>query len=287
MKLTSQFNYSKPTFYEHSFGMLMQERSYSSPAYRYGFNGKENDNEVNGDGNEQDYGFRIYDTRLGRFLSVDIEFKKYPEISSFNFAANNPIRYIDVNGAGPGDVFASMDDAAKDFGNTYNDNSIELNRDFGSYIYKVVINGETKYKYTVPNVGKDAQVKPNKGGIKKSDRVAILHTHGAYNKDYDQSNNTGKKAKARGTKDNNNEFSEDDEYTAKKQKMVSYLATPGGELKKFDPAKHKAEEYDLISKGLPSDNNGNPKTRANTNDYTKYPKDEPTNDKKPAEEKPK
>ncbi len=39
--------------------------------YRYGFNGKENDNEVKGEGNQQDYGFRIYDPRLGRFLSVD------------------------------------------------------------------------------------------------------------------------------------------------------------------------------------------------------------------------
>ena len=39
--------------------------------YRYGFNGKENDDEVKGEGNQQDYGMRIYDPRLGRFLSVD------------------------------------------------------------------------------------------------------------------------------------------------------------------------------------------------------------------------
>lgn len=37
--------------------------------YRYGFNGKENDNEVKGEGNQQDYGMRIYDPRLGKFLS--------------------------------------------------------------------------------------------------------------------------------------------------------------------------------------------------------------------------
>src|SRR4249919_2797107 len=36
--------------------------------YRYGFNGKENDNEVKGQGDQQDYGMRIYDSRLGRFL---------------------------------------------------------------------------------------------------------------------------------------------------------------------------------------------------------------------------
>ncbi len=39
--------------------------------FRYGFNGKENDNEVKGEGNQQDYGFRIYDLRLGKFLSLD------------------------------------------------------------------------------------------------------------------------------------------------------------------------------------------------------------------------
>ncbi|HWJ29919.1 MAG TPA: hypothetical protein VNS32_25490, partial [Flavisolibacter sp.] len=39
--------------------------------YRYGFNGKENDDEVKGEGNQQDYGMRVYDTRLGKFLSVD------------------------------------------------------------------------------------------------------------------------------------------------------------------------------------------------------------------------
>lgn len=38
--------------------------------YRYGFNGKGNDNEIKGEGNQQDYRMRIYDPRLGRFLSV-------------------------------------------------------------------------------------------------------------------------------------------------------------------------------------------------------------------------
>jgi hypothetical protein len=39
----------------------------SSGSYRYGFNGKENDNEVKGAGNQQDYGMRIYDPRWGSF----------------------------------------------------------------------------------------------------------------------------------------------------------------------------------------------------------------------------
>ena len=50
--------------------MLMPGRKYYSASanYRYGFNGKENDNEVKGEGNrnQQDYGMRIYDLRYER-----------------------------------------------------------------------------------------------------------------------------------------------------------------------------------------------------------------------------
>lgn len=67
--------------------------------YRYGFNGKENDNDVGkGIGNEQDYGMRIYDPRLGRFLSVDPITAKYPELTPYQFASNSPIQYIDQDG---------------------------------------------------------------------------------------------------------------------------------------------------------------------------------------------
>jgi RHS repeat-associated protein len=67
-------------------------------AYRYGFNGKENDNEVKGAGLQLDYGFRIYDSRLGRFLSVDPLFKTYPYYTPYQYASNNPIIAIDVDG---------------------------------------------------------------------------------------------------------------------------------------------------------------------------------------------
>jgi RHS repeat-associated protein len=67
-------------------------------AYRYGFNGKENDNEVKGAGNQQDYGMRIYDPRLGRFLSVDPLTYSYPYYSPYHFAGNMPIAAIDLDG---------------------------------------------------------------------------------------------------------------------------------------------------------------------------------------------
>lgn len=69
--------------------MQMPARTFSSPSYLYGFNGKENDNEVKGAGNQQDYSMRIYDNRLGRFLSTDPLGAEYPWNSSYAFAEND------------------------------------------------------------------------------------------------------------------------------------------------------------------------------------------------------
>ena len=67
----------------YPFGMPMRfGGSTTGQGYRFGFNGKENDNEVKwGMGNQQDYGMRIYDPRLGRFLSVDPITRSYPELT--------------------------------------------------------------------------------------------------------------------------------------------------------------------------------------------------------------
>ncbi|RFS21146.1 hypothetical protein DVR12_17580 [Chitinophaga silvatica] len=66
--------------------------------YRYGFNGKENDNEVKGEGNQQDYGMRVYDPRIGKFLSVDPLAKSYPFNSVYAYAENSPINFVDLDG---------------------------------------------------------------------------------------------------------------------------------------------------------------------------------------------
>jgi RHS repeat-associated protein len=66
--------------------------------YRYGFQNQEKDDEVKGKGNSYDFGARMLDARLGRWLSVDpLEFK-YPSMTPYGFVGNNPIRAIDPNG---------------------------------------------------------------------------------------------------------------------------------------------------------------------------------------------
>lgn|GEM_PF-5466894 len=66
--------------------------------YRYGFNGKEKDDQVKGAGNSYDYGMRMYDPRLGRFMSVDPLTHKFPELTPYQFSSDNPIASIDLDG---------------------------------------------------------------------------------------------------------------------------------------------------------------------------------------------
>jgi len=79
--------------------MLTPGRKFSAGSgYRYEFNGKEKDTEVMGEGNFQDYGMRMYNTRLGSFISVDPLTKKFPMLTPFQFASNTPIWATDLDG---------------------------------------------------------------------------------------------------------------------------------------------------------------------------------------------
>lgn len=72
----------------------------TSEGYRYGFNGQENDNQIKGvTGADQDHNFRSYDTRLGRYKSLDPLAKDYPFNSPYAFAENSPIAFIDLEGS--------------------------------------------------------------------------------------------------------------------------------------------------------------------------------------------
>ena len=56
------------------------------------------DNEVEGEGDVYDFGARMYDARLGRFMSVDPLSAKFPSWSTYVFAYDNPISLIDFDG---------------------------------------------------------------------------------------------------------------------------------------------------------------------------------------------
>jgi RHS repeat-associated protein len=82
----------------YPFGFGMKERTKEFSWYRDGFNGKEKDDEVYGKNNFQDYGMRMYDTRIARFISVDPLTSSFPWNSTYAFAEGNPIENIDLDG---------------------------------------------------------------------------------------------------------------------------------------------------------------------------------------------
>ena len=88
----------------YPFGMTIKDRNWfdANGAYRYGFNGMRKENSFgNGSGSHLDFGARIYDSRIGRFRSIDPRWNEYESMSPYVYAANNPIFYTDDNGEGP------------------------------------------------------------------------------------------------------------------------------------------------------------------------------------------
>lgn len=83
----------------YAFGQVLYGRNNRVSSFRYGFNGKENDNEVKGIGNQIDYGLRAYDPRIGRFMSGDPLTSVYPDLSPYQYASNTPIAAKDIDGA--------------------------------------------------------------------------------------------------------------------------------------------------------------------------------------------
>ncbi len=78
--------------------MLVPNRNYQSPEYRYGFQGQEKDDEIKGIGNSLNYKYRMHDPRIGRFFAVDPLTKKYPWYTPYSFSGNKVINSVEIEG---------------------------------------------------------------------------------------------------------------------------------------------------------------------------------------------
>ena len=117
-------------------------------AYRFHFYGKEADNEVYGEGNAHDFGARVYDPRLGRWMSVDPMDSKYPSLSPFNFVANCPLILIDPDGEkiiiGKQDQSKFLEDMAVIFGEELASTMFSFNDNDELVINSVVLTDKDK-----------------------------------------------------------------------------------------------------------------------------------------------
>jgi RHS repeat-associated protein len=83
----------------YAFGMPMPGRNYCLYEYRFGFQNQEKDNEIFGStGSFINFKYRGYDSRLGRFWSVDPLTRDYPYNSPFAFSENRVIDGIELEG---------------------------------------------------------------------------------------------------------------------------------------------------------------------------------------------
>jgi RHS repeat-associated protein len=107
-------------------GMPLVGRNFQSDKYRYGYNGKENDNEVKGQGNQIAYEARIYDPRLGRLLSIDPLTSKFAGYTPYQYAGNKPVWCVDLLGL-------------QDLPTT------ELNEHGEKQVYEIYVSGKPKF----------------------------------------------------------------------------------------------------------------------------------------------
>ena len=108
--------------------------------YEYSFQAQEHDDEIKGPGNSINYKYRMHDTRLGRFFSVDPLAAKYPWNSPYAFSENRVIDGVELEGLEYVNSNTVInEETGETFGDTYGDlfdedNTVNYN---GTKYYRV------------------------------------------------------------------------------------------------------------------------------------------------------
>jgi RHS repeat-associated protein len=203
----------------------------------------------------QDYGARFYDPQIGRFHTIDILADTFSYQTPYAYAVNNPIKFIEVFGLGPGDLFASKQDAAKDWGRTYNGASIMQKTEYASTLYTVTANGKASYTYTDPSHTSAHGANPSPAPT-GSNSEGFIHSHGNDDVGYDDNNFSGIPGRNGNPSGPNTSSTKGDLGYANKTNQTAYVTTPDGTLQEYEPS---TGNITVVSTDMPSDpNDGSP-----------------------------
>jgi len=203
---------------------------------------------------------RYYDPDLKRWISADSQINTSQGLLGldiFSYCFNNPINMKDYTGNKPGDIFSSIEEAARDFALCYNGLSISDNVEYGTVIYSLrvletryryeevtrsfinysairgfYLDSKTEYEWTSYQISviKYSYITVEKGdssGVSIPDaprnkkRVATAHTHAAYDPYYANDSFSGRP----GDKENTDN-----------RGVPSFVATPLGTLRRYNPS---------------------------------------------------
>jgi RHS repeat-associated protein len=134
--------------YYYAFGSVIPEMKYAhveegdTAVYKFGFNNQELENEL---GEYYTFEYRMYDSRIGKFLSVDPLSNNYPWNSTYAFAENRIIDGIDLEGT---EYYYTADGKLHSHKTAYLSNNIPVSMSLANTI-RIAYN-ITPLKWTIP-----------------------------------------------------------------------------------------------------------------------------------------